>query len=229
MITLAEFKPVDGVVDIAQLIAVTPATAKAGTAFSTARNESEAIDTSGLLAPVQGAVVKLQHTIAKSAAAVNSLNRAVAVLPAMLGAQRPRNYLLLFQNPAELRSSGGISGALALVHTENGRVQMVQQAASYDFPHCLKSVIPLSAETRRLYGDITGEYIQEVNLTPKFAEWAALAREMWRQQFGLTVDGVLSIDPLALSYLLNATGSITLPTGDVMASTNAVKLLLSDA
>jgi hypothetical protein len=67
-----------------------------------------------------------------------------------------------------------------------------------------------------------------VTLTPNFPLSAKLAREMWRQQFGVQVDGVLSIDPVALGYLLTATGPITLATGDVLTSDNAVKLLLSD-
>ena len=52
---------------------------------------------------------------------------------------------------------------------------------------------------------------------------------MWRREFGTTVDGVLSMDPVALSYLMTATGPITLPTGDVLTSDNVVSLLLSEA
>jgi hypothetical protein len=52
---------------------------------------------------------------------------------------------------------------------------------------------------------------------------------MWKRQFGVEADGVVSIDPVALSYLLRATGPITLPTGDVLTADNAVQLLLSDA
>ena len=51
---------------------------------------------------------------------------------------------------------------------------------------------------------------------------------MWRQQFGTEVDGVLSVDPVTLSYLLAATGPIGLPTGDTLLSENAVQLLLAD-
>jgi hypothetical protein len=39
---------------------------------------------------------------------------------------------------------------------------------------------------------------------------------------------VLSLDPVALSYLLTATGPITLPTGDVLSSENATQLLLNE-
>ncbi|MFC3399389.1 DUF4012 domain-containing protein [Microbacterium amylolyticum] len=42
------------------------------------------------------------------------------------------------------------------------------------------------------------------------------------------IDGVISIDPIALGFILDATGPIHLATGDVMTSDNAVDLLLSD-
>ena len=159
---------------------------------------------------------------------MDALDRAVQVLPAMLGADGPRNYILLFQNPAELRSTGGISGALAMLHTENGAISLTQQASSASFRHHDSPVLPLSDDIRSIYGDITGEYIQNINLTPDFAETGALAREMWRIEFGVEADGVLSVDPVTLSYLLRATGPIALATGDSLTADNAVNLLLSE-
>lgn len=79
-----------------------------------------------------------------------------------------------------------------------------------------------------LYGDITGEYMQDVTLTPRFDVSAKLAREMWKQRFAQQVDGVLAIDPVTLSYVLRATGPVQLPTGDTLTADNAVQMLLSD-
>ena len=44
----------------------------------------------------------------------------------------------------------------------------------------------------------------------------------------MRVDGVVAVDPVTLSYLLEATGPITLPTGDVLTSENTVPLLLNE-
>jgi hypothetical protein len=63
---------------------------------------------------------------------------------------------------------------------------------------------------------------------PDFSVSGALAKEMWARKHGLVVDGVLSIDPVALSYLLAATGPVELPSGDVLTSENAVQVLLND-
>ena len=45
---------------------------------------------------------------------VDALSRTATLLPAMLGRDGPRDYLIVFQNNAEWRSLGGIVGALAL-------------------------------------------------------------------------------------------------------------------
>jgi hypothetical protein len=65
---------------------------------------------------------------------------------------------------------------------------------------------------------------------PNFPTTAALAIKMWQLQFGANqkVDGVISFDPVALSYLLKGTGPIKLSSGDTIDSNNAVKFLLSD-
>ena len=39
----------------------------------------------------------------------------------MLGGDGPRNYLLVFQNNAEIRATGGLPGSWAEVHAEDGK------------------------------------------------------------------------------------------------------------
>jgi hypothetical protein len=87
----------------------------------------------------------------------------------------------------------------------------------------------LADQTKGLYGPIVGQYFQDVNLAPQFPLSARLAAEMWKQHYGDQVDAVLSIDPVALSYLLDATGPVKVPTGETLDSKNAVPILLSEA
>jgi len=227
-IKLSGFKPVNGSIDLAPLVKAQPQIASATAALIAAKQQADEIEILGTFSPVQKAVSLFSTKLDKASAGVSAINRAVQLAPAMLGASGPRNYILLFQNSAELRATGGIPGAIALIHTENGKITLTQQASSNSFPHYPEPVLKLPLDTRALYGDITGEYIQDVSLTPDFTQSATLAREMWRRQFGVQADGVLSIDPVALGYMLKATGPITLQSGDVMTSDNAVKLLLTD-
>ncbi|WP_104131763.1 DUF4012 domain-containing protein [Cryobacterium sp. M91] len=225
---LNAFKPVDGSIALQPLLDAQSSVDQANTALARAVEDVTAIDTDNVLAVVRDAVTRLQSVTEQTASSLDAMDRAVTLLPAMLGGAAPRDYILLFQNLAELRATGGIPGALALVHTDQGSVELTQQATAEDFDPFAAPVLPLGDDTTLIYGDITGEYIQNVTLTPDFAQTGALAREMWRLQFGLEANGVLSIDPVALSYLLDATGPITLATGDELNADNAVSLLLHD-
>ena len=227
-VRLADLRPVNGAIDFQPLLAVQPRIAEVKNVLLSAQRDTRAIDARSSIGAIQKASAQLASTIGAAVVAVESIDRAARILPAMLGANGPRNYLILFQTPAELRATGGIAGALALVHTENGHLTLTAQATSGDFPHHPEPVLPLSAETTALYGDITGEFIQDVSLTPNFARSAELAREMWRLRFGVSVDGVITADPVALSYLLTATGPIPLVSGEKLTSSNVVQLLYSD-
>jgi hypothetical protein len=227
-ISPADFKPVGGGIKLQPFLDAQPAIESSSEAMDLAKARAKAIDTSQTLSLVSDATSKFEGMLEKASVELASLNRAVKLLPTMLGASGPRNYLVMFQNPAELRASGGIPGALAIIHTDKGRIALGAQASSASFPEFESPVLPLSDETRGLYGDITGTFMQDVTLTPDFDVSARLIQEMWRLKFGDETDGVISIDPITLGYLLKATGPVSLPSGDVITSDNAVKLLLTD-
>ncbi|MBT1596872.1 DUF4012 domain-containing protein [Curtobacterium flaccumfaciens] len=222
------FAPKNGRIDLQPIEDAQPAVAKATKTLEQARTDAARIDTSGTLSPVTTAVGQLRNALSTASEQAVAANRIVQLAPAMLGHDGDRNYLLLFQNNAELRAGGGIPGAVAELEAKDGSLHLSAQASSGDFGPYDQPVLPLTADTRGLYGNITGEYMQDVTLTPRFDVSAKLAREMWKQKFGQQVDGVIAMDPVTLSYILKATGPVQLPTGDTLTSDNAVKLLLSD-
>lgn len=222
------FKPVDGAVPLQPIVDAQEDVRTADDALNDAARRVRAIDADPLLEQVRSAVDQLRPVLTETADTVDAARRAIDLLPAMLGADGPRTYLVMFQNPAEPRASGGNPGALALIGTDGGRISLLQQASTADFPRFPEPVLPLPVETAGIYGNITGRFLQDVTLTPRFQQSAALASEMWFQRFGTRVDGVLSIDPVALGYLLDATGPIPLATGDELTTESAAQLLLSD-
>lgn len=227
-VALAHFKPVGGSVDVQPLVAAQPVVTSSASALQDALAHAKRIDSAQTVSQVHRAVAKLVDVLGKAAEQASAADKTVRLLPAMIGADGPKNYVVLFQNNAELRATGGIPGAIALVHAEKGRLSLLNQTSGSSFPKAASSVLSLPVETQGLYGEITGQYMQDVTLTPQFPLSAQLAREFWKRQYGVTADGVISIDPVALSYLLSATGPIPLDTGDALTSANAVKLLLSD-
>ena len=218
----------NGRMDLAPITAAQPAVAQARAAYTVARTSVASIDTGALISPVAGGVQRLHDVLDRATPEIDALGNAVRLLPAMLGADGPRDYLLVAQNPAELRSTGGLIGAVALIHADDGAISLQRQAAGTSIGPWTSSVADVPLSTEGLYGPLVGRYLQDANLTPDFPLAAATASRMWTTSFGGTVDGVIAVDPVVLSGLLKATGPVTLATGDRLTSSNAVKLLLSD-
>lgn len=227
-LSAAAFRPAGGAIDLSGFLAVQGAAAQSAEAMSTATAALDRINQPALVGPLRDVVVDVENTVSQATDASQALARATELIPAMLGADGPRNYLVIVQNNAEWRSLGGIAGAAALVHTDAGTMQLVQQDYAAAFGRFDPAALQLDPEVEAIYGQRPARFFHNVTQVPDFALSGALAQAMWAQKHGVTVDGVLSIDPVALSYLLDATGPVTLPSGDVMTSQNAVQLLLND-
>ncbi|MEL4319184.1 DUF4012 domain-containing protein [Leifsonia sp. YIM 134122] len=222
------FRPVDGRIDVEPLVAARPAAHSARAVLTDAAAAVDAIDDDGLIGPVAAAKTSLATALGQAAGLSATLDDALVIAPVMLGADGPRNYLVLFQNNAELRTAGGIPGAFALVHAEDGLLQLVKQASTADFSANDGPALPAPAAMAAVFGDGMSSHIQDVTMTPDFTVSASLASAMWERRFGGTVDGVIAVDPVALSYLLGATGPVTLADGSKLTKENAVKSLLVD-
>lgn len=224
------FSPAGGRIELQPLIDVQPVVAGAAEEVAAAREAmtQPGVADADVIGPLADARAELTSLLTETDQSLDALSRALTLGPALLGAEGQRDILLLFQNNAELRSLGGIPGALAVVRTEGGGFDLVAQRSSQDFPRYDPPVVELPTDTRALWGDNTARYIQNVTFTPDFPMAATIASEMWKRETGQTPSAVVALDPVTLSYLLRATGPITLPTGDVLDADNAVRLLLSD-
>ncbi|MBG6239431.1 hypothetical protein IWX78_002418 [Mycetocola sp. CAN_C7] len=186
------------------------------------------IETSTTLPFVRSAVDELSVLVDQVEQTVGAIDRAVTLLPGMLGADGRRNYLVLIQNNAELRASGGLPGATAVLAANAGDLSLAEHVSSMDYPRLAEPALPLTPAEAGLYGTILGRYVQDVNLTPDFSRTGELAKAMAEPVVGMRIDGVLAIDPYVLSYVLEATGPVELAGGRMLTSDNAVQMLLSD-
>jgi hypothetical protein len=224
----ARFASVRGL-DLTAVARAAPTIKRARAAFLDARARLAAIPTDGLVAQVRGAIAEMRSGLDRALPTIETAVRVTALLPPMLGIHGKRTYLILFQNPAEIRATGGMPGAFAVVRADRGRVRIVQfGTAAADLRSFDRSVLPLGRAMRRLHGDKPGIYPADINLSPHFPTAARLAREMYRLRSGVTVDGVIATDPVALSYLLRATGPVRVAGGARLTAANAVRVLLSD-
>ena len=226
-VSAASLKPIDGSIALAPLAAAAPVLTRAEATFARAGMIVAQIDTASTLPQVRDAVIRLGGALEQGSSAIATLSRAAQLIPAMLGNVEDRNYLLIFQNNAEVRASGGLPGALALLSTSRGKFTITAQSSATAFGRFAEPVLALDGATEALYGPDTARYLQSVGSTPDFPTTARLAAEMWHREFGTRVDGVIAMDPVLLSYVLATAQPVTLSTGDVINGSNTVPFLLS--
>ncbi|MFI7431295.1 DUF4012 domain-containing protein [Micromonospora sp. NPDC049836] len=227
-IDLASLVPREGRLDLARLRSVSGEVATADRSVRETTTRLAAVPTGDLVGQVRTALVGLRAELDRLGELTSAADRGARLLPPLLGADGARSYLLVSQNPAELRATGGMVGAYAVLRAEGGRVKMTAQGASSSLGR-FDPPLRLSPELRRLWHDLPGIYPADVNLSPDFPTAATLYREMVRRRTGTTVDGVLAVDPVVLSYLLGVIGPVSVPGQPALAGSTAVRTLLSDS
>jgi len=130
-------------------------------------------------------------------------------LKLFLGAGRDKRYLLVFQNNAEMRGSGGFLGSYALVDFREGKIRNLEVpgGGSYDteagLTEKIKAPEPLWLVNPQWH-------FWDANWWP---DWPTTAKNlMWfyEKSDGPSVDGVISFTPSVVEQLLTITGPIDL-------------------
>jgi len=225
----ALLRPNGGAFDIAAISQLAGPVSEAAASGERAADALSGVDLSDTPGMLRGPLSQLTGAVGALQPALSRANELLPHVPSMMGQDGPKNYLLLVQNNAEARGTGGIPASVVELRLENGKMDIVQQASSSDFANERATpILPLDPQVVTLYDDKIGRWSQDMTSTPDFTLSANLAQAYWTERFGTPVDGVISIDPVALSYILKATGPITLATGDKLTSSDAVKILLSD-
>jgi hypothetical protein len=153
----------------------------------------------------------------------DELLSAVKIAPAILANPKPLKYLVAIQNSAEARGTGGILGAYAIVEFYKGAVKVIKTGSNEPLYGTSLKKIPVDVpqEFLNLYGN-NPAIIQNSNLSPHFPYGAEIWLGLWKEEFGEDLDGVIAVDPTALSYVLRATGPIILADGEQITSQNVV-------
>ncbi len=189
----------------------------------------DSIDRRKLIGPIDSAVVQFQAQLPQVSTMTQTGARLATLAAPMLGSESPRTYLLVFQNLAEPRATGGIFGSYAALRIDNGRLSIVDQGSgSRDIGTFDAPVGAVDAASRSLYSERIGTFPMDVNFTPQFPAAASRFAQMYTRRTKQPVDGVIAIDPVVISKLLVAREPIELGDGGKLDAANVIQVLLSD-
>ncbi|MFJ6268588.1 DUF4012 domain-containing protein [Pseudarthrobacter oxydans] len=224
--------------DLAPIKSAAPSITSAAHAVRVSADRLNQIDASTLLPEVSEPLTRAQTQLEDVTGTLSAAADAAHLLPKLLGDETPRTYLLMIQNNAEVRASGGIPGALAVLEIDSGKLSLGRQSSAVEVG-VMSPPLQIDAAQQQIFSGRLGKFMQDVNLTPDFPTAASTARAMWDKKFDEQVDGVISIDPVVLSYILDALGPVRVADADLiglagsglpleLSGNNVVATLLSD-
>jgi len=225
---LAGLAPKDGRIDLDAVSALSTRMETTRTVFAEQGRRIRSIDTDGLLGSVGGEIAQVQDKISSARGVVDALSTTLRLMPDMLGGSGQRTYAVIFQNNAEIRATGGIPGAYVLVTVDRGRITLGEQGSGAGLGQLEQPVAPLTDDEVAVYSTRLGRFFQDINLTPRFSRTAELAQAFFARE-DQPLDGVLSVDPVALSYVLAGTGPVAIDDGYTVGPNNVVDTLLNQS
>jgi len=159
---------------------------------------------------VREKIVTLQKIVDQLAESLSQAKPALAILPQLLGEPEERHYLLLFQNDAELRPTGGFMTAYAILKVHHGKITPLKSEDIYTLdarfgkrlspPEPIKKYLPL----------VYYWHLRDMNLSPDFKASMDVFSDYYFQTAGAEeIDGIIAVDTKLLVELLKVLG----PTG----------------
>lgn len=174
------------------------------------------------LGPAKEKITKLNDVYQEAAAFA-------PVVGSVLGDGGTRTYLITAQNSAEIRSTGGFPGSIAILSITDGKISMGDFSTPYDAftQETPASVAPTENELA-IFSPAYMNVARDTGFDPDFERVASIWAAAYSEKNGTGVDGVISVTPAMIQQILKAAGGITLADGTQIDGTNATKVLQHD-
>ena len=181
----------------------------------------------GLIGQVESVRDAMATRIDKYGPLLDMYVTASARLPAILGWDGPRRYLILTQDPAELRPSGGLIGSYGIIGLDRG--MMIERkflgVTALDYPWDYPRIEPPQELADYLLGPGEPWQFADAGWSPDFPTSARDAVRLYANESGdMQIDGVLGMTTFTIDELLKVTGPIAVPDFDVTIASGETTL-----
>lgn len=214
----------DGRIDVQLLRESAPKLNTIAESATALENQANAISEPSYISVLADARTELQRQSANVTGLLKYTDIAAQLAPSMMGADGPRSYFMAFQTNAEARGTGGLLGGFGILRFDNGKPTVDNLGPNTELAGASSS-LDLGPEFADQYGFANPfTDFRNSNFSAHFPYAAQIWRSMWAERSGTTVDGVIALDPVALSYILGAVGPVTMPDGEEITKENVVEL-----
>lgn len=147
--------------------------------------------------------------LARMRQAIGTIAKILSEAGGLLGEDGIRKYLILFQNNAELRPTGGFIGSFAIATFEQGKLSLLDVQDVYSADGQLKGHVEPPLPIKEHLGEANW-FLRDSNWSPNFPTSAERAAWFIDKELGQTIDGVVALDLNLVKQFLLETGEINL-------------------
>ncbi|MBI2011453.1 DUF4012 domain-containing protein [Candidatus Daviesbacteria bacterium] len=140
---------------------------------------------------------------------VEKAKAAAYLLPEVTAVNGSKKYLILLQNNFELRPTGGFIGSFAKLEFEKGKIKKIAVDDIYNLDGELKEIIEPPIDLKNDLGQ-NRLFLRDSNFEPDFPTSARQAEFLYKKITGEQLQGVIALDLMASSKLVEAVGGLAL-------------------
>lgn len=133
----------------------------------------------------------------------------LSVLPDMMGQDRERKYLILFQNDKELRPTGGFITAYAIFRVNRGQIVSEGSEDIYKLDDQLLKKVPAPQPIIKYLPNVSTLNLRDSNLSPDFKASMQTFESLYQSTSGKKdIDGIFALDTDFVLRLVEVLGPI---------------------
>lgn len=179
-----------------------------------AQTKLASADVATLPADTAPAIAAVRTMLPEAESALRSLQAVADAVHTVLGYGAWQRYLFVFQNPNELRATGGFLGSFALMDVADGAITRLEVPGGgpYDLEGSSLVRVMAPVPLRLLRATRRGEWqLWDANWWPDFPTSARKLAWFYERARGPSVDGVIAITAPFLERVLAVTGPVPMP------------------
>lgn len=146
----------------------------------------------------------------------------------LLGVNQPRTFLVQTMDRAELRGTGGFTGQYGDLTINGGRVApfSLKDISLVEYTNTSVTQGKLAPEQYRSWWPFANWGLRDSNVSADFPTAARLAINLYQQETGNHVDGIISFTPVLVEHILSVIGSVQVPGYNVTVTAQNLEDLL---
>jgi hypothetical protein len=174
----------------------------------------QTLDGERLLGPLDSVRHDLGRRLSDAQQRATEGERGVKALLTVMGGDGPRRFLVLAQNPDEVRPTGGYTGSYGVLTSDGAKVHLdrFEGAENWNTAHPDVFVPPDQEDSPfKFVENPVPQHLSNANATIDWPSGAQLAERLWAQGGEAPVNGVLLITPDLLVRVLSVLGPVQVP------------------